>query len=70
MTISFMGGNSSPFKKIRSKAEMSFGEGGDHSTDLQDLSNDTQTPANWEYSHQDENELCYLTDGEDLSRVK
>ena len=46
---------------------MSFGEGGDHSTDF---STDTETPANWEYSHQDENELCYLTDGEDLSRMK
>ena len=40
------GGNSSPFKKIRTKTEMSFGEGGDHSTDF---STDTETPANWEY---------------------
>ena len=44
------GGNSSPFKKIRNKTEMSFGEGGDHSTDFStDFSTDTDTPANWEY---------------------
>ena len=43
------GENSSPFKKIRTKTEMSFGEGGDHSTDFStDFSTDTETPANWE----------------------